>query len=45
MTTRKMVLLLGAMMGALISVSSVSHSAEKVGQAVKFICIGADRQF
>ena len=35
MTTRKMALLLAAMMGALISVSSVSHSAEKVGQAVK----------
>lgn len=35
MTTRKMALLLAAMMGTLISVSSVGHSAEKVGQAVK----------
>jgi hypothetical protein len=35
MTTRKVAVLLGAMMGALISVSSISHSAEKVGQAVK----------
>jgi hypothetical protein len=35
MATRKLALLMSGIIGSLMSISSISHSAEKVGQAVK----------